>query len=100
MFKRISKIDKPVTIYYEDQAILAQEGDTVAAALIAIGVLQFRQTSEGQKRGPYCMIGNCYECLVEIDGQMNMQACQYRVLDKMHIRKQRGYRSLGDGADA
>ncbi len=100
MFKRVSKISKPVNIYFEEQQIQAQEGDTVAAALVAIGVIQFRETSNDQKRGPYCMIGNCYECLVEIDGQANLQACQYRVRDNMKVFKQRGYLSLGIGNDA
>jgi NADH dehydrogenase/NADH:ubiquinone oxidoreductase subunit G len=33
------------------------------------------------------MIGNCYECLVEIDGMPYRQACLTTVADGMRIRR-------------
>ena len=45
------------------------------------------------------MIGNCYECRVEIDGKANQQACRHRVRDGMQVRRQRGLRKSG-GDDA
>jgi NADH dehydrogenase/NADH:ubiquinone oxidoreductase subunit G len=41
------------------------------------------------------MIGNCFDCLVEIDGETNLQACLVNVRDGMRIRSQSGSR-LGD----
>ena len=92
MFKRLwhSETDE-VEIRFEDRAIRAQSGDTVAAALLAAGESGFREISRGgQRRGPYCMIGNCFECRVEIDGRPNQQACMWRVRDGMQIERQRG----------
>ncbi|NKB63567.1 MAG: hypothetical protein GKR95_16110 [Gammaproteobacteria bacterium] len=36
-------------------------------------------------RGPYCMMGVCFECLVEIDGKRNQQACQIEVQPGMSV---------------
>ncbi|MDH3387628.1 MAG: (2Fe-2S)-binding protein [Gammaproteobacteria bacterium] len=97
MFKRIQPVDKPVHLVFEEQPITACEGDSVAAALLAAGVTAFRQVARGDAlRGPYCMIGNCYECRVEIDGKPNLQACQQRVRDGIQVRLQRGLRKPGE----
>ncbi len=91
MFERLQPIINPVRIRFEDQDITAESGDTVAAALLSSGVLIFREsTGSNNARGPFCMIGNCFECLVEIDGVPNIQACQERVRDGMLVRIQCG----------
>ena len=36
------------------------------------------------------MIGNCFECLVEIDGQSNQQACLIEVSANMNVKTQYG----------
>ena len=69
----------------------ARAGDTVAAALLAAGIAVFRTTPlTGAPRGPYCLMGTCFECLVAIDGQSNRQACTTRVAPGMRIAIQRG----------
>ncbi len=95
MFKRIQSINKPISFRFEDRHITAQKGDSVAAALLAANVIVFREASaKGVQRGPYCMIGNCFECLVEIDGEANCQACQATVREGMQVRMQVGLRKL------
>jgi len=83
--------DATVRIHFEGQALDVPAGETVAAALLANGVSVFRTTPvSGAERGPYCMIGVCFECLVEIDALANRQACQIQVRDGMQIRRQAG----------
>ncbi|MCP4188365.1 MAG: (2Fe-2S)-binding protein [Gammaproteobacteria bacterium] len=95
MFRRTKSIDKPVRLRFEDREIIAQEGDSVAAALLAAGVIQFReQTESGGERGPFCMIGNCFDCLIEIDDVPNLQACRHTVREGMQLRKQCGLTRL------
>lgn len=66
-----------------------QEGDSVAAAMLASGIPCFRRSAvSGALRAPYCMMGVCFECLVEIDGVPNCQACQIPVREGMQIRRQ------------
>jgi predicted molibdopterin-dependent oxidoreductase YjgC len=96
MFKRIQSINKPVKFRFENREIIAQEDDSVAAALLAADVIVFRQQpGSDAQRGPFCMIGNCFDCLVEIDGEANRQACQEKVREGMQVRKQLGLRKLG-----
>jgi predicted molibdopterin-dependent oxidoreductase YjgC len=45
-------------------------------------------------------MGVCFDCLMEIDGVPNQQACMIRVRDGMKVRRQHGAASVGgDGED-
>jgi predicted molibdopterin-dependent oxidoreductase YjgC len=91
MFRRLEEITAPVTFEFAGETITANAGDTVAAALLAAGHLDFRRAGEdGTRRGPYCMIGNCFECLVEIDGLGSRQACRERVRDGLRVDRHPG----------
>lgn len=75
-----------VAITIDGVPFAARAGDTAAAALLAAGTMAFRATSVGGVlRGPYCMMGACFDCLVEIDGQPNVRACMTRVMPDMRI---------------
>jgi predicted molibdopterin-dependent oxidoreductase YjgC len=64
---------------------------TVAAALLASGQMTCRTSAvSGAPRGPFCMMGVCFECLVEIDGVPNIQACMTRVAEGMRVRPMQG----------
>ena len=98
MFKRLDNIiRKPVTIYFEGEEIDALEGDTVAAALISAGITDFRKSAvSNSQRGPYCMMGACFECLVEIDGLGQQQACLVDIKNEMQVRREDSKRSVAD----
>ncbi|HET6185293.1 MAG TPA: (2Fe-2S)-binding protein [Acetobacteraceae bacterium] len=93
MFRRVDEAGAVLRLEFEGEAVLAREGDSVAAALLAAGARAFRDTAiSASPRGPYCMMGVCFECLVEIDGIANRQACMVPAADGMKIRRQRGAR--------
>jgi predicted molibdopterin-dependent oxidoreductase YjgC len=80
-----------VVITFEGETLLADARDTVAAALLGANVGHTRTTPvSGAKRAPFCMMGACFECLVEIDGLANQQACMIRVRAGMAVRRQDG----------
>ncbi len=63
-------------------------GITVAAALLYLDRVPTRLTPvKRQPRAPYCMIGACYECLLEIDAVRNERGCQVEVRAGMSIRR-------------
>ena len=70
-------------------------GDTVAAALLALGRDTCRQTAvSGSPRGPYCMMGVCFDCLVVIDGVGNRQGCLVPIREGMSVETQKGSHAL------
>jgi len=76
----------PVAFFFDGTAMVAREGDSVAAALIANGIKAVRHTpAQGQPRAPYCMMGVCFDCLVTIDGAANQQACLVAVAPGMSV---------------
>ena len=80
-----------VTITFEGEPLSVPAGISVAAALLASGVKTFRSSVVGGgPRAPYCMMGVCFECLVEIDGTPARQSCLIPVREGMAIRRQIG----------
>ena len=70
-------------------------GLTVAAALLGHGESRLRASPvSGQSRAPYCMMGVCFDCLVEIDGVPNRQSCLIPVREGMTVRSQEGRAQL------
>jgi predicted molibdopterin-dependent oxidoreductase YjgC len=71
----------------------ARDGDTVAATLLAAGMSACRTTPvTGSARGPFCMMGVCFDCLVVIDGHPNRQSCMTVAREGMRIERQQGAR--------
>lgn len=80
-----------VTVTFDGHSIAVPKGVSVAAALLAGGVREFRSSiAGGVPRAPYCMMGVCFECLVEIDGVPARQSCLIPVREGMQIRRQVG----------
>lgn len=100
MFKRLDEAQRqaqgaPVRVTVNGAELQCRAGDSVAAALFAGGVLACRDTAVGEvPRGPYCMMGVCYDCLVTIDGQANQQGCMTAVREGMKIERQLGARKV------
>jgi D-hydroxyproline dehydrogenase subunit gamma len=93
MFRRIEPAGEGIRFVYEDREIVAGAGDSVATALLLAGETSLRTTPlSGSARAPYCMMGVCFECLMEIDGTGNRQACLTPVAAGMRVRRQRGAR--------
>jgi D-hydroxyproline dehydrogenase subunit gamma len=83
-----------VRFTFDGRPCASESGASVAAALLTAGIESFRHTPvSGAPRAPYCMMGVCFECLVEIDGRPNRQACLIEVREGMAIRTQEGARA-------
>jgi hypothetical protein len=62
------------------------EGQTVAAILAHHGIRTFRYTQKSRsRRGIYCGMGVCFECLVTINGVPNQRACVTLAAPEMEI---------------
>ena len=97
MFKRLATTEaSSVDIEVDGRSIDARAGESVAAALLNAGCVPFRHTPlSGAPRTPVCMMGVCFDCLVEIDGVPNVQSCMVTVRSGMRIRTQHAAREVG-----
>ena len=77
---------QPINVHVDDQTVKAFEGETVAAVLLAEGIRVLRHTLRGEARGIFCGMGICYECLVTVDGVLNVRACMTPVSEGMVIK--------------
>ncbi len=83
-----------VRVTFDGQPLAARADEPIAAALLAAGVRVFRtMPGAGEARGGYCMVGRCSDCLMIVDGELNVRACVTPVRDGMRIATQHG---LGD----
>ncbi|AUW59783.1 hypothetical protein C1T17_18580 [Sphingobium sp. SCG-1] len=87
MLKRLDPgFSDPVGFTFAGRPMEARTGESVAAALLAAGVTRFRTSAvTGEPRAPYCMMGVCFECIVEVDGRPNRQACLVPVAEGMQV---------------
>lgn len=82
---------RQVWIVVDGVEVVAYEGESVAAALLASGRRDLRESPRrGEPRGMYCGIGLCFECLVSIEGEGGVRACRTRVRDGMRIETRPG----------
>ncbi|MCC0064949.1 MAG: (2Fe-2S)-binding protein [Defluviimonas sp.] len=91
---------RTVMVSLDGEPVAARAGDSVAAALLAHSGDASRQSGKGAPRTAFCMMGICFDCLVEVDGQPNCQGCMITVRDGMVLRRQRGLRKLDGSANA
>lgn len=98
IFRRLEESNAQwINVDIEGETVWVPVGETVAAAILASGLHSCRTTPlSGESRAPFCMMGVCFECLMEIDGIPNRQACRVQVKEGMRIRRQigagKGYR--------
>jgi hypothetical protein len=88
MFRRTSA--SPLTLFFDGRPLHAREGDSVASALLAAGVIVTRQTPvSGAPRGPWCMMGACFDCVAIVDGRRGMRTCMTPVREGLCVDTQR-----------
>jgi predicted molibdopterin-dependent oxidoreductase YjgC len=78
-----------VNVNFDGESLSVPYGITVAAALLGHAGDHFcKSAADGEERAPYCLMGVCFECLVEIDGLKNRQACLEPVYEGMSVKRQ------------
>ncbi len=86
-FKRGRKIK----FYFEGVEVEAYEGESIAAALYAIGVDVLSWSSKLERpRGAFCMIGKCSSCFMKVDDIPNTRTCIEPVREGVRVERQKG----------
>jgi sarcosine oxidase subunit alpha len=77
---------KVVKISVDGNPVEAYQGETIATALLSVGIRTFRLSPKRKEpRGLFCGIGICFECLVIVDGGHPVRACITTVTDGMRV---------------
>lgn len=64
------------SITFDGEPVRVLRGQTIAAALVASGRTSWRSSrGTGGRRGLYCGIGVCFDCLVTVNGVESVRAC-------------------------
>ncbi|MEX3726298.1 (2Fe-2S)-binding protein [Bilophila wadsworthia] len=79
-----------VHITFDGQPMEVPAGISVAAAVLghAHAGHTCKHPVDGSARAPYCLMGVCFECLMEIDGEPDVQSCLVTVREGMVVRRQ------------
>jgi hypothetical protein len=90
MFRKLhDSIRGDITIEIDGIPAVAERGESVAAVLLRQPECWSRLTPVTQsRRGPYCMMGVCFDCLAVVDGVPSVQTCLKEVGDGMRITRQ------------
>jgi predicted molibdopterin-dependent oxidoreductase YjgC len=87
---------KRIKIFFNGSEVEAYEGETIAAALYAVGVKNFRTTRiYNEPRGVYCNRGRCTDCIMKVDNKPNVRTCVTIVKDGMVIESIQGLGEWG-----
>ncbi len=86
--RSIRPVGNSITFGFNGTPIEALEGETIAAALSAAGILAFRHTPSGAPRGLHCGMGACFDCVVSVDGRIGQRACMTKVADGMIVNSE------------
>lgn len=72
----------PLAISLDGETVSGVAGQTIAGIVLASGRLAWRRTSvDGRPRGLFCGIGVCFDCIVTVNGERDVRACQRRAAD-------------------
>ncbi len=87
MFKHDTSTSTSLVVILDGQPTSLPAEMSVAAALLAAGQIVSRISPTSHKPcSPHCLMGVCYECLMEIDG-VQRQACMTTIRDAMVINR-------------
>lgn len=79
---------KTIYIIFEGKEIPAVENEPIATALMNAGIKDFRYTrKKHEPRGVYCAIGLCTDCMMTVNGQLNVRTCITPVEDGMVVER-------------
>ncbi|MCR4674348.1 MAG: (2Fe-2S)-binding protein [Lachnospiraceae bacterium] len=80
-----------VAFLFDGKEVYGYEGEPIAAALKAQGLMVHRYTKKEHKpRGIFCAIGRCTDCVMVVDGVPNVRTCITPLKAGMDVKTQYG----------
>ena len=95
----LSEYDKCREVHFtlDGEDMSGYEGESIAAALHANGVMIHRYTQKKHKpRGIFCAIGRCTDCVMIVNGEPNVRTCITPLEEGMTVETQYGASTKAD----
>lgn len=87
--RRLNGPAHPVTVTLDGRELVAEEGEPLAASLVAAGALSLARSPKFHRpRGPSCFRSACDGCLARVDDAPNVMTCRVRARAGMHVTTQ------------
>lgn len=82
---------KLINFTFDGKQVQGYEGEPIATALKALGLMVHRYTKKEHKpRGIFCAIGRCTDCVMIVDGKPNIRTCVTPLKEGMEVKTQYG----------
>lgn len=82
---------KMISFTFDGKEVNGYEGEPIAVALKAAGLMVHRYTQKEHKpRGIFCAIGRCTDCVMIVDGIPNVRTCITPLREGMEVKTQYG----------
>ena len=78
-------MSEPVTLTVNGERVDVPSDATVAVAIVLAGAA-CRRSVTGERRGPFCGMGICFECRAVINGTPHCRSCQILCVSGMEVR--------------
>jgi len=86
---------RTIEFTYDGKTLGGLEGEPIAMALEAAGVMIHRYTKKyHQPRGVFCAIGRCTDCVMVVDGKPNVRTCITPLEGGMKVQTQYGVSAM------
>jgi predicted molibdopterin-dependent oxidoreductase YjgC len=83
-------VPEPWTILVDGSPVRAREGDSAASAMLAAGIRVTRLSPvSGAPRGPWCMLGACFDCVAIVDGKLGVRTCMTPAREGLRVDTRR-----------
>src|SRR5438552_4226117 len=76
--------EERATVFVGGRPVEDRLGDTIAAALVDVGELTCRIGARGERRGVFCGMGVCHDCVMVVDAKP-VRTCLAPVRDGMRV---------------
>ncbi len=85
------EVKRTIEFTYDGKTLTGLEGEPIAMALEASGVMIHRYTKKYHKpRGIFCAIGRCTDCVMVVDGKTNVRTCITPLKEGMNVQTKYG----------
>jgi aerobic-type carbon monoxide dehydrogenase small subunit (CoxS/CutS family) len=81
----MSNLATSINLNINGKSVKVAEKTSVAAAIINSGSSSTRNSIKGEKRGPLCGMGICYECRASVNGVEHTRTCMLLCEEGMEV---------------